>query len=74
MEPVSDILRSWLVDSELGAVLYVDEVIDGEGRFLQLDRSLSVSAMPESEAASRVLEEDTHGKEGRRLLTTEGEF
>ena len=34
--------------SELAAELYVNEVLDGQGRFMYLDRVSSVSALPEA--------------------------
>ena len=36
-------VSSWL-DSELAALLYCDELVDGDGNFYDLDRSVSVSA------------------------------
>ncbi len=56
---IDQILREMLVleppppDSEVAAVMYVDELLDGEGKFQYLDRSFSVSALPESEAVVR---------------------
>ncbi len=52
----SDYIRltgCWKIDvvdlgSELAAELYVDEVLDGSGRFQYLDRVSSVSALPEA--------------------------
>ena len=39
--------------SELAAILYVDEVLDGEGRFLYLDSKSSVSALTEDGSGLR---------------------
>ena len=34
--------------SELASELYCDEILDGSGRFLHLDSTVSVSALPEA--------------------------
>ncbi len=39
------------LDSEVAAVLYVDEVLDGHGKFQYLDRVASVSALSDSDRA-----------------------
>ena len=46
-------LPDYFLASELAAELYVDEVLDGNGRLQYVDRSLSVSALAEAEAADR---------------------
>jgi len=46
---VSEILARFL-ESELASEMYVDEVLDGSGGLLYLDRVSSVSASPEAEA------------------------
>ncbi len=38
------------LDSEEASELYVDEVLDGSGRLLYLDRTVSMSALAEAEA------------------------
>ena len=55
MRKVSEILRSGglFLDSEEASELYVDEVLDGSGRFQYLDRVVSMSALAEAEAADR---------------------
>jgi len=51
---VSDILlRDLFLGSEEASELYVDEVLDGSGRFLYVDSVVSVSALAEAEAADR---------------------
>ncbi len=40
------------IDSELASELYCDEVLDGQGQFLYLDRVVSVSALDEDEATA----------------------
>ena len=36
------------IDSELASLLYVDEVLAGDGSFLYIDSDVSVSALPEA--------------------------
>ncbi len=49
--PVARIMRSpRFLASELASELYVDGVVDGEGRLCYVDRVVSVSALPETEA------------------------
>ena len=36
------------IDSEMASLLYCDEVLDGAGDFLYLDKDVSVSALPEA--------------------------
>jgi len=36
--------------SELASLMYVNEVVDGEGLFLYIDRVVSMSALAEAEA------------------------
>jgi len=52
---VKSFLEAFL-ESELAALLYVDDVVAGDGQFLHIDSISSVSAMPEAEAADRLLE------------------
>ena len=51
MRHIADILRGCglLADSEEASELYVDEVLDGSGRFSYLDSVGSVSALAEAE-------------------------
>ncbi len=41
-------LGLFFLETEEAAELYVDEVLDGQGRFLYLDSKSSVSALPEA--------------------------
>ena len=45
------------LDSEVAAELYVDEIVDGGGRLLDIDRSGSVSALVEVEGAIQSVEQ-----------------
>ena len=69
MRVVSDILRGCglLADSEEASALYVDEVLDGRGRFCYLDTVGSVSALAEAEA-SRVWDDQLLQDQHRRFL------
>ena len=50
---------SLFLASELAAELYVDEVIDGSGRLLYVDKDVSMSALPDPDPiwVDRVIEE-----------------
>ncbi len=68
--PVSHILLhgcGLLADSEEASELYVDEVLDGSGRFRYLDSVSSVSALAEAED-SRVWDEQLIEEQYRRFL------
>jgi len=36
------------IDSEMASLLYCDEVLDGDGNFLYIDKDVSVSALPDA--------------------------
>ena len=42
-------LHEEFMQSELACLLFVDEIVDGQGVLLEVDRSVSVSALPETE-------------------------
>ncbi len=46
------------IDSEEASLLYCDEVLDGAGRFLYVDRDVSLSALPEAGAADRFVQSE----------------
>ena len=46
---IGEQLAFCFTDGEVASELYVDEVLDGSGRLLYLDRVSSVSALPEPE-------------------------
>jgi len=56
-----------LADSEVASELYVDEVLDGQGRFSYLDSVGSVSALAEAED-SRVWDDHLLIQQHRRFL------
>ena len=53
MIPVSEWLRRLLVASEVGAVLYTDDMVDGDGNFCYLDNRGSVRGLDEDEDTAR---------------------
>ncbi len=66
---VSEILPGCglLADSEEASALYVDEVLDGDGRFQYLDSIGSVSGLVEVEG-SRVWDDQLLEEQHRRFL------
>ena len=67
MSRIDQALRDFLLVSEAGAELYVNEVLDGSGRFQYLDKVASVSALTEPEPVMW-LNEENQDEQYRRFL------
>jgi len=52
LRPISSVMAQFMA-SELASELYVDDVLAGDGRIVQVDRVSRVTALTEAEAADR---------------------